>query len=127
MKSKIIFAISLLFGLMMINSGFNKFFNYMPMPEVPKAAGEFISALIKSGWLFPLIAIIEIIGGSLFIANRFRALGAIVLLPITVGILLFSIVLAPSGIIMAVVLISINIWVITEYMDKYLPMIQVEK
>lgn len=33
MKKKILFGVSLLFGLMFINAGLNKFFNYMPMPE----------------------------------------------------------------------------------------------
>jgi len=126
MKSRILFGISLLFGLMMINSGFNKFFNYMPMPEVPEAAGQFMYAIIQSGWLFVLVAIVEIIGGGLFICTKTRALGAIVLLPIIVGILFFNIVMAPSGAIMAVLLFAINIWVIIENRDKYLPMIETE-
>ena len=32
MKQKILFVISLLFGLMFINSELNKFFNYFPIP-----------------------------------------------------------------------------------------------
>ena len=127
MKSKILFGASLLFGLMMINSGLNKFLNYMPMPEVPVAAGEFMYAIIQSGWLFVLVAIIEIIGGALFIFTKTRALGAIILLPIIVGILLFNIVMAPSGAIMAIILLTINIWIIAENKNKYLPMIQANK
>ena len=127
MKNKILFGVSLLFGLMMINSGFNKFFNYMPMPEVPEAAGQFMYAIIQSGWLFTLVAIVEIIGGALFICTKTRALGAIVLLPIIVGILLFNIVMAPAGVILAVILFAINIWVIIENYDKYLPMVLANK
>jgi len=33
MKKKILFVLSLLFGLMFINSGLNKFFNYLPSPK----------------------------------------------------------------------------------------------
>ena len=33
MKAKILFVLCLLFGLMFINAGLNKFFNYMPMPK----------------------------------------------------------------------------------------------
>ncbi len=127
MKNKVLFVVSLLFGLMMINSGLNKFLNYMPMPEVPEAAGNLMYAFVQSGWLFPLVALAEIIGGALFITNRFRALGAIVILPITVGILLFNVVLAPSGIILAVILFAINIWVIVENRNNYLPMIHVSE
>jgi len=124
MKSKILFIVSLLFGLMMINSGLNKFFNYMPMPEVPEAAGALMYSFMQSGWLFPLIAIAEIAGGILFVTNKFRALGAIILLPVIVGILLFNLVMAPGGAIMAVILMAINIWVIVENRNKYLPMIE---
>ena len=53
MKSIILFVVSLLFGLMKINSGINKFFNYMAMPEVPEAAGEFVYALIQSDGCSP--------------------------------------------------------------------------
>jgi len=127
MKNKVLFVVSLLFGLMMINSGLNKFLNYMPMPEVPEAAGNLMYAFVQSGWLFPLVALAEIIGGTLFVTNSFRALGAIVILPITVGILLFNVVLAPSGIILAVILFAINIWVIVENRNNYLPMIQVSE
>jgi len=127
MKSKVLFVVSLLFGLMMINSGFNKFFNYMPMPEIPEAAGQFMYAIIQSGWLFVLVAIVEIIGGALIIYSKTRALGAVVLLPIIVGILLFNLVMAPSGAIMGLILFAINIWAIVENTGKYLPMIQANK
>ena len=103
MKRKILFVVSLLFGLMMINSGINKFLNYMPMPEMTEAAGALAHAFVQSGWVFPLVALAEIVGGALIIANRFRALGAIILLPITVGIFLFHVVLDPGAIIMSIV------------------------
>lgn len=32
MKQKSLFAASLIFGLMFINAGLNKFFNYIPLP-----------------------------------------------------------------------------------------------
>jgi len=127
MKNKVLFAVSLLFGLMMINSGFNKFLNYMPMPEMPEAAGTLIYAFVQSGWMFPLIAIVEIIGGALFIIPKFQALGAIILLPVIIGIFLFNAVLAPEGVIIAIVLLAVNIWIIAENKSKYLPLIAEKK
>ncbi len=32
MKQKILLVLCILFGLMMVNAGLNKFFNYMPAP-----------------------------------------------------------------------------------------------
>jgi len=125
MKKKILFGVSLLFGLMYINSGLNKFFNYMPMPkDMPEEMMKLFGAFMTIGWLMPLIAVVEIIGGVLFITNKYRALGAIMILPINVGILLTHAINAPSGLPMAIILMGINIWVIIENREKYLPMIK---
>ncbi len=119
MKSKILFIISFLFGAMMINSGLNKFLNYMPEMEMPEAASNLIGAFIASEWLFPLIAIVEIIGGVLIIIPKTRALGAAMILPIMVGILLFNIFLAPSNLGISIVLSVILAWIIWENRKKY--------
>ena len=125
MKKKILFVVSLLLGLMFINSGLNKFFNYMPMPkDMPEKLMKLMGAFMEIGWLLPLIAIGEITGGVLFITNKFRALGAIILFPILVGILLTHILIAPSGRPIAIILWVIELWVIIENREKYLPMIR---
>ena len=125
MKKKILFVVSLLFGLIFINSGLNKFFNYMPMPkDMPENMMKTMAAFMQIGWLMPLIAVAEIIGGVLFITSKFRALGAIILFPVLVGILLTHILIEPSGLPLAIVLLGIEIWVIIENREKYLPMIK---
>jgi uncharacterized membrane protein YphA (DoxX/SURF4 family) len=125
MKKKILFGVSLLFGLIFINSGLNKFFNYMPMPkDMPEKMMKVMGAFMEIGWLFPLIAVAEITGGVLFITNRFRALGAIILFPVLVGIFLTHILIVPSGLPLAIVLLGIEIWVIIENREKYLPIIK---
>lgn len=125
MKKKILFVISLLFGLMFINSGLNKFFNYMPMPKnMPENLIKLMTSFMAIKWLMPLIAVVEIIGGLMFITNKYRALGAIIIFPVMVGILLTHIVDVPSGLPMAIVLMIVNLWVIIENREKYLPMIK---
>lgn len=125
MKKKILFGVSILFGMMFINSGLNKFFNYMPMPkDMPENMMKVMSAFMEIGWLMPLIAVAEIAGGLLFITNKYRALGAIIIFPIMIGILLTHIIVAPSGLPVALVLLAIEIWVIIENREKYLPMIE---
>jgi putative oxidoreductase len=125
MKKKILFGASLLFGLMFINSGLNKFFNYMPMPkDMPEDMMKLFGAFMTIGWLMPLIAVAEITGGILFITNKFRALGAIIILPVMIGVLLTHIISAPSGLPIAIILLAINIWVIIENREKYMPMIR---
>ncbi|QEK52643.1 DoxX family protein [Pedobacter aquae] len=125
MKSKILFVLSLLFGLMFINAGLNKFFNYMPMPEdMPEAMVKLIAAYTTIVWLMPLVAVVEIIGGVLIIIPRFRALAAIMVLPITVGILLTHIFNEPSGLPIAIAFFAVNIWLLFEYREKYMPLVK---
>jgi len=73
------------FGL--LPSGVNR-------PEMFTPQGwAFISAVNANGYLFPVIGIISLVCGIAFLANRYVALAAILLLPITVNFALFHIFL----------------------------------
>lgn len=125
MKKKILFVVSLLFGLVFINAGLNKFFNYMPVPEdLPEEVIKMSTAMMEIGWLMPLIAVAEIAGGVLFITKKYRALGAIIIFPVMVGILLTHFIVAPSGLPLALVLLAVLVWVMIENREKYLSMIK---
>lgn len=125
MKNKILFVLSILFGLMFINSGLNKFLNFMPMPEdMPENLTKLIAALTEIGWLLPLVGAVEIIAGLLFMIPKYRALGAIMMLPVMVGIMLTHTLTDTSGLPVALVLFAINLWVIFENREKYMPMIR---
>lgn len=124
MKRKILFAICLLFGLLFVNAGLNKFFNYMPAPDkLPSEMEKLMQAILEIGWLLPLVGVGEIIGGILFVFPRTRALGAIIIFPITTGILLTNIINFPSGLPMALFLMVVDLWVVFEHRDIYLPML----
>ncbi len=124
MKNKILFVLSLLFGLMFINAGLNKFFNYMGAPkDLPPEMMKDMAAFMEISWLLPLVGVIEVIGGLLFIFGKTRALGAIVILPVMVGVMLVNLTVAPSGIPLAGAMFLINLWAIQDNYKKYLPMI----
>ncbi|WP_343633838.1 DoxX family protein [Fluviicola sp.] len=120
MKNKILFVISLLFGLMFINSGLNKIFQYMPMPkDMPENMLKLVQAFETIGWLMPLVAVVEIIGGVLVIIPKYRALGALMIFPIMVGILLTHIFHAPSGLPIALILAAVLAWIMIDNRSKY--------
>jgi putative oxidoreductase len=125
MKKKILFVVCLLVGLLFINGGLNKFFNYMPVPkDMPEDMVKLMTAFMTITWLMPLVATAELIGGILFIIPKFRALGAIIIFPIMIGIVLLHSINAPSGLPIELVLFAVNLWVIYENRAKYLPMIE---
>lgn len=123
MKQKVLNIVSALFGLLLLNGGLNKFFNYMPVPE--DMAEEMIkdfTAFIEIVWLMPLIAVAEIVAGILIIFPKTRAFGAVVIFPVAVGILLTHIFVDPSGLIMALVIWAILLWIMYENREKYKPL-----
>ena len=125
MKNKILFVLCLLTGLMFINAGLDKFFHYMPMPaDMPEKMAKAGKAFMEIGWLLPLVGAVEIIGGLLLIPGRTRALGAIILFPILVGILLANIYTAPSGLPLVIILIAIILWTIVANKEKYLHLVR---
>lgn len=125
MKKKILFVLSLLFGLLLINGGLNKFFNYMPAPDnMAEAMMKDFTAIMEISWLMPLIGAAELLGGLLIIFPKTRALGVLIVFPVMVGVLLTHTFVDPSGLIMAVVIWAILLWIIFENREKYLPLIR---
>lgn len=120
MKNKIFNIVSVIFSLLLINGGLNKFLNYMPAPEdLPAELLNDNIALMEIEWLIPLVGIAEILGGILIVLSKTRALGALVIFPVMVGVLLTHIFVAPSGLPIALVIWTILIWIIYENREKY--------
>lgn len=122
MKNKILLVVCALFGLMMLNSGLNKFLHYMPLPEMPKEMMEAMSSFLTIKWLLPLAAVAEIVGGICIAIPKTRAFGALVILPVMVGIVVHHLTYDPAGSAIVLVLFAINVWAIMASWPKYAPM-----
>ena len=121
MKQKILNVLSVLLGLMIVNSGLNKLFNYIPVPaDLPEAVVKDNAAMMEIQWLMPLISVAEIIGGLLLLVKRTRPMGVLVVFPIMVGVLLVHLFVMTQGLPIALVIWAILGWLIYEYRDKYL-------
>lgn len=125
MKKKILNILSIVFGLLLINGGMAKFFNYMPVPtNLPEAVVKDNAALMEISWLMPLIASAELLGGLLIIYPKTRALGALVVFPVMVGVLLTHIFVDPSNLVIALIIWVILIGIILDNKEKYLTLIK---
>ncbi|MBL7858849.1 MAG: DoxX family membrane protein [Cyclobacteriaceae bacterium] len=125
MKNKLFNGISIAFGVLLLNGGANKFLNYMPVPDnLPEALVKDSLALVEIEWLMPLIAIAEITGGLLILFPKTRALGALVVFPVMIGVLLTHITVAPSGLPIAITIWGILLWILVEYRTKYIALIK---
>lgn len=105
----------LLLGLIFLVFGLNAFLQFLNMPMPTGLAGQFIGALFMSHYLW-VVAALQIIGGVLLLVNRFVPLGLVLLGPVIVNILLYHLLLNPSGIGMAL-LVTI-LWFIVFYAHR---------
>jgi putative oxidoreductase len=124
MKSKILTVLCALFGLAMIVFGLNKLVPFIPMPELTEEQKTLFGAFGTIKWLMPLIAVVEIVGGLLIAIPKTRALGAIVILPVLVGIIVHHLTFDMAGIAIPAVLALIELWVLADNKNRYLPMIK---
>ena len=103
----------------MVNSGLNKFLQYMPMPEMSAEAGALMGAFAEAAYLFPLVGFVELVAGLMLFTKRFNALGAVLMMPITVNIFMIHTVLDPAGFVMGSVLLLLNIWFLYDNKEKF--------
>jgi putative oxidoreductase len=91
-----------LLGLIFLIFGLNGFFHFLSMPAPTGVAGQFIGALFVSHFLI-VIFVIQLIGAVLLLVNRYVPLALTLLAPIIVNILLFHLLMAPSGLPLAII------------------------
>lgn len=106
MSSKVSLVARLLLGLVFTVFGLNGFLNFLPAPPLSGPEGEFLGAMVKTGYFFPIVKLIEVICGVLLLSGFFVPLALILLAPIVFQIFFFHLFL--NGIAatpMAVVLI----------------------
>ena len=107
-----------LFGLMFINAGLDKFLHYMPVPPLEPEMMNVFEAFMSIKWLMPLVGAVELLAGLLFIFPKTRLLGALMIFPVMVGIMLHNAVFMPEGLAIAGVFFLINLWVLYENKEK---------
>jgi putative oxidoreductase len=83
-------------GTIFLVMGLNGFLNFIPLPPPGGVAGQFMAALYLSHYLWVIFAF-QLIGGLLLLVNRYVPLAVAVLAPVIVNILTFHVLMAPSG------------------------------
>jgi len=105
MYAKVGMGARYLLGLLLVVFGLNGFFHFIPMPPMTPEGGAFLGALAKTGYMFPVIKVVEISFGLMLLSNRFVALGLVLFTPILLNIVLFHIFLDHGGIPMALAMV----------------------
>lgn len=108
----------ILLGLAFVVFGSNAFLHFMKM-ELPQGqAGAFIGSLASGGYIY-VIAILQILGGLCLLSGRFVPLGLTLLGPVIVNIMLYHLFLDPTGMLIAVVISILALFLLWVYRYKF--------
>ena len=84
---------SYLLAVVYLVFGLNYFFHFIPMPPMSGDAGTFTGLLYTSKYLL-VVKLIEVMSAILLLVPATRALGLLLIAPVTVNILLFELFIA---------------------------------
>lgn len=109
-------------GLMLLVFGANKFLHFIPMEAPTGTAGEFMNSLGATGYIFPVVGILEVIIGAMLLLKKWVAFALILLAPISINILLFHLFLDIPGLSFALLIVVINSILIYKHWQQYKPL-----
>ncbi|HLP65831.1 DoxX family membrane protein [Flavobacterium sp.] len=124
MNSQFTKIIRILLGIVLLAFGLNKLLStpFIPLPELPQKAGDFMASLGATGYVLKTVGLIEIGIGILLLLKKWVAFALIALVPISLNILLFHLFLDVSGIIGAVVVATLNGILIYKHWPQFRPL-----
>jgi len=123
-RSKLPTVARVLMGVPFLVFGLNGFLHFLPTPPMPAAAGAFVGALAASGYLFPVLKIVEVASALLLLSGRFVPLALTLLAPVLVNIVAFHAALAPAGLAIPLVLLAAEIYLAWVHRDAFAPLLR---
>lgn len=119
MNSQFTKIIKILLGVMLIVFGANSLFHFLPMELPTGPAGDFINSLGATGYIFPVLGVLEIIIGAMLLLRKWVPFALILLAPISINILLFHMFLDIPGIGIAIAIVVCNVILIYKNWSAY--------
>lgn len=120
-----VIVVRVLLAAMYIYASVIFFFNLMPkeMPTMSAAQTTFMSGVMASVYLMPLIKATELISGILLLINRTAPLAAVIIFPVTLNIFLYHAFLGPKDLPMVSAMLLLNLFLFYAYRSRYLPIV----
>lgn len=123
MNSQFTKIVRIMLGIILVVFGSNKFLHFIPLPTAVGSAGNFMDSLAATGYIFPILGVLEMFIGTMLLLKKWVAFVLLLLAPISVNILLFHIFLdIPVMGIALVVAICNGILIYKHYWQQYKPL-----
>ncbi len=122
MKSKFTQIVRIVLGLILILFGTNKLYAFIPLPQPPAAAADFMASLKASGYVLYAVAAFEIIIGLMLVFRIWVPFALAALVPLSLNILLFHLFLDVPAIGAAILVVGLNAVLLYKHRSKYAPL-----
>lgn len=119
MNSQFTKIVRILLGVILIVFGLNKFYPFIPLPQPPEAAANFLNSLTDTGYILTVVAIFEVFIGFMLLIKKWVPFVILLLAPISLNILLFHMFLDIPAIATAIVVVALNAMLIYKYRQNY--------
>jgi len=111
--------VRILVGGLMLFASLSYFFKFGEQPAPVGDMKTLMAGFMASKYLLPLAKSVELIAGLTIISGKFMKIGAVILVPVTLNILLINVFMMPEGIPIAAALFVGNLFLIYTNWDSY--------
>lgn len=109
-----------LLGFLYLVFGLDYFLHFIPyQPLHTGSAAALKEGLIGTGYIYPMMKTMQVIGGLGLMVNRYAPFFAVLLFPISLNVFLFHTILVPSGWLMGALLLVPNLLLGYAYRKNY--------
>jgi len=117
--NRLVTVARILLGLIFTIFGLDYFLHFMPELPVSEAGGKFLEAVFATGYLFPVIKVIEIGAGLLLLSGYLTPLALALLSPIVTNIALYHLFLDPNGAVLGAAVGILEAALLWAHRDSY--------
>ncbi len=117
-------AARIVLGLVFFVFGLNGFLHFIPAPPPEGSAGVFFAGVVATKYFLPLLAATQTIAGAALLARRYVPLALTVLAPVIVNIVAFHLFVAPSGMVIALLVLALEVFLAWSYRAAFVPMLR---
>lgn len=89
---------------------------------MPEGALNFLTALVNTGYMMPLIGVTFLVVGLFLVLNRFVPLALLLFAPFLVNSVVFHALLEPTGLVPALVFTALELYLAWAYRAAYRPL-----
>ena len=115
---KAVLIARILLGLVFVVFSANYVLEFID-PGPNEAAGAFMGALAATGYMFPVIKLVEFIVGVCLLVGRYVPFALTILAPITINIVLLHIFLDTAGLPIAIVILVLHVYLAWAYKSSF--------